>query len=99
MRSGGVNAQLFLSTGEFEEIDPLYPPFPKSKMPMPEDVFKAMMADCAMVTLPAQLTERLKPLCGTRFDMKFVVHKGDDHRSVVPAGIAGGIYYTQYRPE
>ena len=99
VRSGGVNAQLFLSTGEFEEIDPLYPPFPKSKMPMPEDVFKAMMADCAMVTLPAQLTERLKPLCGTRFDMKFVVHKGDDHRSVVPAGIAGGIYYTQYRPE
>jgi predicted alpha/beta superfamily hydrolase len=99
VRSGGVNAQLFLSTGEFEEIDPLYPPFPKSKMLMPEDVFKAMMADCAMVTLPAQLTERLKPLCGTRFDMKFVVHKGDDHRSVVPAGIAGGIYYTQYRPE
>jgi predicted alpha/beta superfamily hydrolase len=99
VRSGAVNARLFLSTGEFEEIDPPFPPFPKAKMPMPEEVFKAMMLDCAMVTLPAQLTERLKPLCGARFDMKFVIHKDEDHRSVVPAGIAGGIYYTQYRPE
>jgi uncharacterized protein len=99
VRSGSVNAGLFLSTGEFEQSDPPFPPFPKSKMPMPENVFHEMMKDCAMVTLPAQLTERLKPLCGPQFNMKFVVHMSEDHRSVVPAGIAGGIYYTQYRPE
>jgi uncharacterized protein len=99
VRSGSVAARLFLSTGQFEESDPPFPPFPKSNMPVSEDVFKVMMDDCAMVTLPTQLTERLKPLCGPHFDMKFVVHLGEDHRSVVPAGIAGGIYYTQYRPE
>ena len=52
-----------------------------------------------MVTLPSQLTERLKPLCGPNFDMKFVIHREEDHRSVVPAGIAGGIYFSQYRPD
>lgn len=99
VKAGSVTARLFLSTGEFEEIEPAYPPYPKQGLPVPKEAFDEMMRDSAMVTEPTMLAKRLEPLRGDNFDFKYVIHTGEDHRSVVPAGIAGGIYYTMYRPE
>jgi predicted alpha/beta superfamily hydrolase len=99
MKTGDAKVRLFLSTGEYEEVSPMRPRYPAKGLPVPESTVQAMWNECAMVTLPSQLTERLKPLCGPNFDMKFVIHREEDHRSVVPAGIAGGIYFSQYRPD
>jgi len=97
---GDLKLRLFLSTGEYEEHLPLFPPYPKSRpMPVDEAGFTEMMLDCRMVSLPNELSAKLQPIVGDRFAFKYVVHKDEDHRSVVPAGIAGGIYFSFYRPE
>ena len=96
--NGTVHARLLLSTGEFEEMYPPFPPIPKANSPITQETYDAMVRDCGMVRFPAELHERLKALKSDKFDVKFVVHAEEDHRSVVPAGIARGIYYTMYRP-
>lgn len=97
-RAGEVTARLLLSTGEYEESDPPFPPLPRRNPPMSEEVYGAMIRDTRMVSNPAELAERLEPVRGGGFDFSFVVHPQEDHRSVVPAGIARGIFYSLYRP-
>jgi uncharacterized protein len=97
---GGAKARLFMSTGEFEEIRPMRPHFPKQKpMPIDEAAMQAMLDDCRMITYPTQLARRFDEITGDHFVYRFVVHAEEDHRSVVPAGIAGGICFSLYRPD
>ncbi|WP_375398008.1 alpha/beta hydrolase [uncultured Sphingomonas sp.] len=99
VRAGEVSARLLLSTGEWEEADPPRPPLPAAGIRnMTREVYAAMTADCRMVGNPTELAERLAPLCEHGLDLQFVVHPDEDHRSVVPAGIARGICYSMYRP-
>lgn len=98
VRGGMAKARLLLSAGAGEETEPPFPPYPSKPMPLSEDVYLDMMRSCAMVTFANELAERLEPLRGESFDLKFVIHPEEDHRSVVPAGIARGVYYTMYRP-
>ena len=98
LEAGKVDARLLLSTGEFEEIDPPFPPYPKTGFPASEEDYRGMTHDCGMVRFQRAIAERLEPLRSSRFDIRFVVHPEEDHRTVVPAGIARGIFYTMYRP-
>jgi predicted alpha/beta superfamily hydrolase len=99
VRAGEAKARLFLSTGEFEQITPPRPAYPKAGLPISETDWQEMMDDCKMVDLPTEIAARLEPVKGANFDMRFTVHRDEDHRSVVPAGIAGGVYFGLYRPE
>lgn len=96
--AGKVRARLLVSAGELEESDPPFPPFPRSGMPLSPEVYGEMMRDCAMVTEVNALARRLEPVAGNGFDVRLAIHPEEDHRSVVPAGIARGIYYCLYRP-
>lgn len=98
VRAGEVTARVLISTGEWEETDPPFPPLPRTGTTMTQPVYEEMIQSCRMVGNPAELAERLTSVAGGTFDVKFVVHAEEDHRSVVPAGIARAIYYTLYRP-
>lgn len=98
VRAGGVAARLLLSTGEWEESVPPFPPLPRTGAPMTADIYEQMIRDCRMVSNPAELAGRLEPLRNDDFDMSYYVHLQEDHRSVVPAGIARGIFFSLYRP-
>jgi uncharacterized protein len=99
VRVGEAKARLFLSTGEFEQITPPRPAYPKAGLPVSEPEWLEMMDDCKMVDLPTEIAARLEGLKGPNFDLRFTIHRDEDHRSVVPAGIAGGVYFGLYRPE
>lgn len=96
--TGAIKARILLSAGEHEEAVTLFPPLPSQNSPMSQATYETMTRDCAMVTNAAALTARLGPLKDKGVDAQFVVHPGEDHRSVVPAGIARGIYFSLYRP-
>lgn len=98
VRAGEVRARLLLSTGEWEESDPPFPPLPRQGAPMSAESYEDMTRSTRMVSNPAELNARLEPLRGDDFDVQFVIHAQEDHRSVVPAGIARGIYFSLYRP-
>ncbi len=98
VQAGAVNARLLLSAGEFEGADPPFPPLPRHDPPMTEEVYAEMSRSCRMTGNLLEVMERLEPLRGPRFEVQSVVHAQEDHRSVVPAGIARGIYFSMYRP-
>lgn len=98
VRGGDVRARLLLSTGEWEESDPPFPPLPRQGTPMSAQGYEDMIRSTRMVSNPAELAARLEPLRDDGFDVEFVIHAQEDHRSVVPAGIARGIYFSLYRP-
>ncbi|WP_195908425.1 alpha/beta hydrolase [Novosphingobium sp. Gsoil 351] len=97
VKSGAVEARFLLSTGELEEADPPFPPYPVTGFPSSEENYVEMTRSCGMVTYPSELAARLKALRAPGFDFKFVIHPDEDHRTVVPAGIARGIFYTMFR--
>lgn len=93
-----LQARLLITAGQFEEGVPPFPPLPRSGAPMSQETYEAMTLGCRMVSNARDLAERLAPLAGRGVHVEFAVHAGEDHRSVVPAGIARGVYFSLYRP-
>lgn len=96
--TGAVEARILISAGEYEDGAILFPPLPGKNASLSQETYETMMRDCAMVAHAEALTARLAPLKDRGVDAQFVLHLGEDHRSVVPAGIARGIYFSLYRP-
>jgi hypothetical protein len=56
-----------------------------------------MTEECRMVPNVQELGARLAALASPQFQIETVVHAGDDHNMVPPAGIARGIRFTMRR--
>lgn len=93
VRAGGVQARALLSVGELES-QPRYPHAYADKLPADEDGFRRMAAYCRMVENVQELGARLAAEQRPGFQLQTVVHLGDDHNMVPPAGIARGIRYA-----
>lgn len=96
--TGSIKARILMSAGEYENGRTLFPPLPKTGSPMTQETYETMQRDCAMTDNAMALVQRLAPLKSKGVEAEFVEHPDEDHRSVVPAGIARGIYFTLYRP-
>jgi predicted alpha/beta superfamily hydrolase len=96
-QGGAVSARLLMTAGEFEERVPVFPPLPKSGAPMSQATYDRMTEACRMVSNVKALAKRLAPLKDQGLSVDVFVHPSEDHRSVVPAGIARGVYFSLYR--
>lgn len=57
-------------------------------------MFEQMIEACRMVPNAVELGARLQALQRPGFSAQTVVHEGDDHNMVPPAGIARGIRFA-----
>lgn len=96
VKSGKASARILVSVGEMETGDQR---IKGSKMPMTAEQFAAMDADCRMVPNTVELGERLMAIVSDNFEAMCVVHEGDDHNMVPPAGIARGVKFAFRRPD
>jgi hypothetical protein len=78
--------------GELESTFRFVPGLPAS-----EQDFRDMTEECRMVPNVQELGARLAALASPQFQIETVVHAGDDHNMVPPAGIARGIRFTMRR--
>ena len=91
-RAGSVVARVMLSVGADESTARHVP-----GMAVSEDAMRAMTEECRMVPNTVELGARLAALGAPGLDVSTVVHAGDDHNMVPPAGIARGVMYTMRR--
>lgn len=96
IKSGKARARALISVGGLESGDQRVQ---GSKMPMSAEQFAAMDADCRMVANTVELGERLMAIACDNFEAMCVVHEGDDHNMVPPAGIALGVRFAFRRPD
>ncbi len=92
VRAGQVKARALISVGELESTFRFVPGLPAG-----EQDFRDMTEECRMVPNVQELGERLATLASPQFEIETVVHAGDDHNMVPPAGIARGIKFTMRR--
>jgi predicted alpha/beta superfamily hydrolase len=89
-RDGEVQARLLISVGALEgDVRAMSPGVAP---PAPEQVFREMAEECRMVLNVQELGAQLDGLPG--LEVQIVVHAGDDHNMVPPAGIARGIRFA-----
>jgi predicted alpha/beta superfamily hydrolase len=93
VRAGEVNARALISVGELESTM-RFPRAYADKLPGREEDFEEMTAYCRMVPNTVELGERLAAEQRPGFAVQIVVHLGDDHNMVPPAGIARGIRFA-----
>lgn len=89
VREGRVKARALISVGELESTYRYVP-----GLPAPEQDFKDMCDTCRMVPNAVELGARLATLASPTFHVETVVHQGDDHNMVPPAGIARGVRFA-----
>ena len=94
VKAGGIKARLLISVGGLESANRAYPP----GMPYSREGMYAMFDATRMVPNTVELGTRLQRLNSDVFHVETVVHEGDDHNMVPPAGIARGIWFTQRIP-
>ena len=66
-------------------------------LPAGEQDFRDMTEECRMVPNVEELGVRLSALANSQFEVETLVHAGDDHNMVPPAGIARGIKFSMRR--
>lgn len=93
VRSGGATARALISVGELESTL-RYPTVGADKLPAGRDDFQQMVDYCRMVPNTQELGARLAAAQRPGFTVQTVVHTGDDHNMVPPAGIARGIRFA-----
>ena len=93
VRSGGATARALISVGELESTL-RYPSVGADKLPAGREDFQQMVDYCRMVPNTQELGMRLAAVQGPGFTVQTVVHMGDDHNMVPPAGIARGIRFA-----
>ena len=95
-RAGGVRVRALISAGEWESGESSMPSIPKAGLGFPDEAYREMMRECRIVEDARALVQRIQGLPGV--EARFVEHLEEDHRSVVPAGIARGVAFSLYRP-
>ena len=93
VRSGEATARALISVGGLESTL-RYPTAGADKMPAGKDDFQQMVDYCRMVPNVQELGARLAAEQRPGFTVQTVVHMGDDHNMVPPAGIARGIRFA-----
>jgi predicted alpha/beta superfamily hydrolase len=93
VRAGEARARALISVGELESTL-RYPSVAADKLPAGKDDFQQMVDYCRMVPNTRELGERLAAEQRPGFTVQTVVHMGDDHNMVPPAGIARGIRFA-----
>jgi uncharacterized protein len=93
VRAGGANARALISVGGLESTL-RYPSVGTDKLPASKDDFQQMVDYCRMVPNTQELGARLAAEQRAGFTVQTVVHHGDDHNMVPPAGIARGICFA-----
>lgn len=93
VRCGGATARALISVGELESTL-RYPSVGADKLPAGREDFQQMVDYCRMVPNTQELGRRLAAVQGPGFTVQTVVHMGDDHNMVPPAGIARGIRFA-----
>jgi hypothetical protein len=63
-------------------------------LPAGEQDFRDMTEECRMVPNTVELGARLAALASPGLHVETVVHEGDDHNMVPPAGIARGVRFA-----
>lgn len=93
VRAGAATARALVSVGELESTL-RYPSVGADKLPAGKEDFQQMVDYCRMVPNTQELGARLAAVQGPGFTVQTVVHMGDDHNMVPPAGIARGIRFA-----
>lgn len=93
LRAGEVAARALISVGGLES-SLRYPTTGRDKLPAGEELFRQMTDYCRMVPNTEELGARLAAEQRPGFEVQTVVHLGDDHNMVPPAGIARGIRFA-----
>jgi predicted alpha/beta superfamily hydrolase len=93
VRSGEATARALISVGELESTL-RYPSVGADKLPAGKEDFQQMVDYCRMVPNAQELGARLAAEQRPGFTVQTVVHMGDDHNMVPPAGIARGIRFA-----
>jgi len=93
VRAGEVAARALISVGELES-SLRYPATGQDKLPAGVQDFQQMTDYCRMVPNTEELGARLAAEQRSGFEVQTVVHLGDDHNMVPPAGIARGIRFA-----
>ena len=89
VRAGQVTARALISVGALEAMPRWVPGLPAS-----EQDFRDMGEECRMVGNTVELGARLAALASPGLHVETVVHEGDDHNMVPPAGIARGVRFA-----
>ena len=93
VRAGEVKARVLVSVGGLESTL-RYPAEGAAKLPASKEEFQQMVDFCRMVPDAEELGARLAAERRPGFTVQTVVHAGDDHNMVPPAGIARGIRFA-----
>jgi len=93
VRAGEVRARVLVSVGGLESTL-RYPAVGAEKLPASQDEMQQMVDFCRMVPDAEELGARLAAEQRPGFTVQTVVHAGDDHNMVPPAGIARGIRFA-----
>jgi len=93
VRGGEVSARALISVGELESTL-RYPTVGADKLPASKADFQEMVEYCRMVPNTQELGARLAAEQRPGFTVQTVIHMGDDHNMVPPAGIARGIRFA-----
>ena len=88
-RAGQVKARALITVGGLESTFRFVPGLPAS-----EQDFRDMTEECRMVPNTTELGARLAALGAPGLHVETVVHDGDDHNMVPPAGIARGVRFA-----
>lgn len=91
--AGQVRARVLISVGGEESTPRSCPP----GMTRSAEDLRAMNDGCRMVPNVEELGQRLAAHSSPLFEVRTVVHAGDDHNVVPAAGIARGIEFTMRR--
>ncbi|TDP61247.1 hypothetical protein DES47_11419 [Roseateles toxinivorans] len=89
VRAGQVNARALITVGGLESTVRFVPGLPAG-----EQDFRDMNEECRMVLNTTDLGARLGALAAPGWHAETVVHEGDDHNMVPPAGIARGVRFA-----
>lgn len=87
--AGQVKARALITVGGLESTMRFVPGLPAS-----EQDFRDMTEECRMVPNTTELGGRLAALGLPNLHVETVVHDGDDHNMVPPAGIARGVRFA-----
>ncbi len=87
--AGQVKARALITVGGLESTMRYVPGLPAS-----EQDFRDMTEECRMVPNTTELGARLAALAAPGLHVETVVHEGDDHNMVPPAGIARGVRFA-----
>jgi predicted alpha/beta superfamily hydrolase len=89
VRQGQVQARALITVGGLESTFRFVPGLPAG-----EQDFRDMTEECRMVPNTVELGARLAALASPSLHVETVVHEGDDHNMVPPAGIARGVRFA-----